>query len=268
MWKLTSEFCPKNAKYAAELSKAVYDDNIVCDAFFEDNDTDTQAAGIVGPGSITIVFRGTESIQDWLQDAKFRKEKFEIPKSTVSNTSVFTRGESTHWNWGRVHRGFLASIDSVWPQIREFLRQKYTGQAIFLCGHSLGAALAQLLAAWLSANGYNVKAVYTFGSPRVGNRKFARMFDQKVRHYRFVNNNDVVTRVPGFLYRHTGVEYYFNAKGFLDVLSFFALWIDRLRGRWYSLKARFRNVFKATDGIEDHMSARYVENVDLIWGRG
>ena len=41
----------------------------------------------------------------------------------------------------------------------------------------------------------NVKALYTYGSPKVGGKLFVWNLDE-LEHYRFVNNNDMVTRVP------------------------------------------------------------------------
>ena len=58
--------------------------------------------------------------------------------------------------------------------------------------HSLGAALATICASRLDAH-----ELYTFGSPRVGNRAFVKeMKNDGIQHYRFVNNNDIVTGVP------------------------------------------------------------------------
>jgi len=49
-------------------------------------------------------------------------------------------------------------------------------------GHSLGGAVATLTAAELSTNtNYNVADVYTYGEPRVGNKKFADWFNKKLK---------------------------------------------------------------------------------------
>ena len=48
--------------------------------------------------------------------------------------------------------------------------------------------------------------LHTFGSPRVGCKRYIR--HAEVRHYRWVHNNDIVTRVPPVWmgYRHCGNE--------------------------------------------------------------
>lgn len=82
-----------------------------------------------------------------------------------------------------------------------------------LTGHSLGGAIATIAAAeWQGER--DVAAVYTFGQPRVGRADFA---DFIRRHYgenifRFVNNRDVVTRVPPWN-EHVGALRRFNADG-------------------------------------------------------
>jgi len=50
----------------------------------------------------------------------------------------------------------------------------------------------------------NPRALYTYGSPRVGNRRYVNYV--QLEAYRWVNNNDIVTRVPpSWLgYRHKG----------------------------------------------------------------
>ena len=46
----------------------------------------------------------------------------------------------------------------------------------------------------LRAEGYPVRATYTYGSPRVGNLDFYNGYTPV--NYRFVNNNDLVPHVP------------------------------------------------------------------------
>lgn len=58
---------------------------------------------------------------------------------------------------------------------------KYADAPIYVTGHSLGGSIAVLTAAELSVDDdYNVATVYTYGKPRVGNKKFASWFNQRL----------------------------------------------------------------------------------------
>ena len=115
-------------------------------------------------------------------------------------------------DWARgakVHRGFKNALDEVWEDLFPYLAAlQRRGCKIWMTGHSLGAALATL-----AADRYGeVQGVYTFGSPRVGNRRFKENYS--IRAYRFVNGNDMVARVPppGF-YVHVGEPRFIDHEG-------------------------------------------------------
>jgi pimeloyl-ACP methyl ester carboxylesterase len=93
---------------------------------------------------------------------------------------------------GHVHRGFAIAIAETWQEIlnRVRLRRVHDAQRLWLTGHSLGGALATLAACRCADAGQTVAMVYTFGSPRVGDRVFAGSY--ALDHQRFENRNDVV----------------------------------------------------------------------------
>ena len=108
---------------------------------------------------------------------------------------------------GRIHKGFKAALDEVWEeQVRPHLDRLDDGHRTFwFTGHSLGGALATLAASRFK----NVNGVYTFGSPVVGDQKFAQSFRVAAKTYRFVNNEDLVAQLPapgsrGLPYEHVG----------------------------------------------------------------
>jgi hypothetical protein len=89
---------------------------------------------------------------------------------------------------GLVHRGFAEALDPILPDLDSALDESH-GRILFT-GHSLGAAMATLLA--------SVKRpdfLYTFGSPRVGDTQFTSTLTG-VSTCRFVDCCDVVTRIP------------------------------------------------------------------------
>lgn len=90
---------------------------------------------------------------------------------------------------------------------------------IWLTGHSMGAAVATVLAYRLLKSGIPVQGLITFGSPRVGNDVFEYFFESAFkedgRHYnmmRFQNDNDGVTRVPHINgWRHVGDPWFITS---------------------------------------------------------
>jgi len=187
-----------------------------------------------------FVFRGTEpdTISDLLTDIKIRKENIGI---------------------GEVHRGFWNAFKNISDEIDEVNCKLDT---IYITGHSLGGALATLCAIHFVFNlGIKPKGIYTFGSPRVGDKEFARNYNMNLKDitYRIVNNCDIVTRIPIRLtgYSHVGQLIYIDSNGKLhidDATSMWATFWDRVEGKledFYHL-----NVL---GGINDHLIEEYIK---------
>src|SRR5919201_371364 len=131
---------------------------------------------------------------------------------------------------GWVHRGFKREVDELWPRLEQALVNNT--RTLWFAGHSLGAAMAAICAGRcrLSYIRSNPRALFTFGSPRVGNRRYVNYVQMEA--YRWANNNDIVARVPpawlGF--RHKGQEIYLNAYGKIRMLTHWQRVKDRWRG--------------------------------------
>jgi triacylglycerol lipase len=156
---------------------------------------------------------------------------------------------------GKVHRGFKREVDNLWPMIETALmNNKYP---VYFAGHSLGGAMAKICASrcLLSHISTNPQQLYTYGSPRVGNRSYVKFVT--LDHYRFVNNNDIVTRVPPVWmgYQHSGHEVYFNRNGDIKQYGYLMKRRDRWRG-FLSELLRWR-----IDHLGDHSIQRYCENL-------
>ena len=157
---------------------------------------------------------------------------------------------------GRVHSGFANACDKVYDEIVEYINSlKLPQNTKLICaGHSLGAAIATIVASRLDAD-----ELYTFGSPRVGNRAFVdEMTKDNIKHYRFVNNNDIVTNVPFTLmgYKHHGELIYINFYGNIREMTSWRRTKDEFRGRWYALLKR-----QPFDGTFDHSIALYYKKL-------
>lgn len=102
---------------------------------------------------------------------------------------------------GNVHRGFKMVLLEAWPEVEQQLNS--LKGPVFYTGHSLGGALA-VLAASLKAP----EAVYTFGSPRIGDCDFINSTKQ-LQIYRVVNRRDIVTGTPPIPWvLHAGESHY------------------------------------------------------------
>ena len=163
------------------------------------------------------------------------------------------KNETLDPDGGHVHSGFQSELDELLGEIKKELDHNENlkiRKDVYITGHSLGGAMATIAAARQSAR---VRELFTFGSPRVGGREFTDYCF--VRHHRFVNNNDIVTRIPPrfLMYRHDGEERYFNCYGQLRNPTGWQRSKDMARGVWYNLKD-----LKVFDSFMDHGIDNYV----------
>lgn len=179
-----------------------------------------------------LAFRGTEPTQ--FSDIKADLKAWKIKSKTG----------------GRVHDGFYDEVEKVWADIKPLIK---SNRPLFICGHSLGGAMATIAASRLEVE---TECLYTFGSPRVGNKKWVA--GVHVKHYRWRNNNDLVPTVPMAImgFKHHGKLMYLNTRGELrNGLNPWQRFKDWCRGHWSAIKNR--NFF---DGVKDHGVNNYVEN--------
>lgn len=147
---------------------------------------------------------------------KFSVLVFRGTQGRVSNWAFNLSTALSPWPaGGYVHRGFKMLLLEAWGAIEQELKNQ--AGPVYYTGHSLGGALAVLAASLLQPT-----AVYTFGSPRMGNSNFVH----STRHipiYRVVNPRDIVASVPpipGIL--HVGEpEYLTSTKDTAPVRSWF-----------------------------------------------
>jgi triacylglycerol lipase len=93
---------------------------------------------------------------------------------------------------GKVYKGFW----DAWDAIALPVLAAAAGQKVTLVGHSLGAAMALMCAAYMTVGGNAPTAVYGFEPPRVGVDLGIRTVLANVPVHLFRNGNDVVPDVP------------------------------------------------------------------------
>ncbi|CAN6273710.1 unnamed protein product [Urochloa humidicola] len=182
----------------------------------------------MGRRDIAIVLRGTATCLEWAENLR---------ASLVPLDGEASDGAEAGAEEPKVARGFLSlyktageKVKSLSEEVMEEVRrlmEKYKGEelSITVVGHSLGAALALLVADEVAATIPDAPpvAVVSFGGPKVGNAAFVDRLGSsgKVNVLRIVNAGDVVTKVPGVAprlphkkeqYQHVGAELRIDSK--------------------------------------------------------
>lgn len=148
----------------------------------------------------------------------------------------------------QVHSGFLSAYDSVRNRIISLIKlsigyfsedglETIPKWQVYVTGHSLGGALATLLALELASSrmakcGVISVTMYNFGSPRVGNRRFAEVYNEKVKDsWRVVNHRDIIPTVPRLMgYCHVAQPVYLAARDWKETLINTELSEDEYQG--------------------------------------
>jgi hypothetical protein len=149
---------------------------------------------ITNDAAALLAFRGTlpptwctrssklffQVLSDWLNDARVE---------LVSGDNLP----------GKVHQGFLVSLNNLWSDIEVWLADlKASGKPLYVTGHSKGGGLSYL-GAYRSAlkAGVAPAGVYTFAAPRVGDTDFAARFNATLNEvWRLEYQDDLVPHLP------------------------------------------------------------------------
>ncbi|KAF4351585.1 hypothetical protein F8388_003238 [Cannabis sativa] len=216
--------------------------------FLDNETTDTEVAIWRDPSRrrLVVAFRGTEQ-------AKWKDLKTDLMVAPTGLNPERIGGDFKQEV--QVHSGFLSAYDSVRIRLFTIIKQAigYSDDQevsfkwhVYITGHSLGGALATLLALELSSSqlakrGAISLTMYNFGSPRVGNKRFADIYNQRgylrVHHsilslfsvllkekvkdsWRVVNHRDIIPTVPRLMgYCHVAQPIYLGAGDLRNALE-------------------------------------------------
>lgn len=177
-----SAFIPVDARDACTLANLAYDavraghqnpQGSVCVGNF------AYVARRRADGSLCIAFQGTNDLQDALCDLR---GSFSVPDGFLGCPAI--------------HPGFWAAVRTLLPSLLKTLDK---ASPVVLTGHSLGAGLAVLAAAYLRSLGYDIRAVYGFGCPRVGGIGFANHYSDlglPEKTSLFIHGRDWIPNLP------------------------------------------------------------------------
>lgn len=176
----------------------------------------------------TIAVRGTSNVENALVDIAFqliKNDDFDI----------------------QLHNGFGVSAKGIYNDIKSKLNKQY---AIRTTGHSLGGAVAVILALYLKNDGYKVERVVTFGQPKVTNVTGSLKLDA-LDLWRVVTPGDLVPLVPPMhmadinnlnIYWHAGRE------------------IILLPGKQYSITSGIESMLRATKFLSEPLSEKNLQH--------
>jgi hypothetical protein len=132
-----------------------------------------------------IIIRGTQTAYEWYNNTAIKYDKY------ISATGN---------KWGITTKGFYSIYIDIREEIKAILEILNKAEHIFIAGHSLGGALATLTIPDLIDSGIDPTKiiVYTFASPRCGDRELAtKLKNSGVKHWRIANTEDIVPTLPG-----------------------------------------------------------------------
>jgi triacylglycerol lipase len=184
---------------------------------------------------------------------------------------------------GRVHQGFSSVLRRTWGKVEDILNE-VGEKPLFLTGHSMGGALAMLTGCRLAKMGRMPAAIYTFGSPRVGDPVFCSGYSLPT--YRIVNRLDLVPEMPmaslrrllpatpGFIkermlnrlqkladrvpcYDHVKTFVYIDRDGVITTNADVEPWHRHAVARAIATRGKSFH-----EGITDHMISNYIKGLE------
>ena len=234
------------------------------------NKTDTQAFVCTWKNDVVIAFRGTENkLSDWWSD---------MNGALVPNTAGV----------GRIHKGFKAAGDSIYKYLVKRINEirdckdgtPPAPSRLFVCGHSLGGALALTIAARSVVDSTlpKIAGVFTYGAPRVGDEEYANAYRQSElgkRTHMWVAQNDPVARVAPFSfdYRHAMQNQYTLSDGAIGMTSLDGLQANQDEQKRFPIVqgaigvfSRLKNAFQNLDAADHSISESYLKQLLMAKG--
>jgi len=168
-------------------------------ATFKNNDTGAKGFIVQDGNDIGIVMGYGKKYADWLPE--FSSATVELANNLGSMFSV--------------NKEFTATFSSIKNVIIELFKSRETPANFEWVGHGAGGAIATLGAFWTSQWPAFSTKLYTFGSPRVGDKRFVDLLNDKVTEcHRVVGEGDLIPGIP--LIDNQG-QWYKHVKGKMAV---------------------------------------------------
>lgn len=186
-----------------------------------------------------IVIRGTSNIDNAIVDIALKLEK-------DKRAGI------------QLHNGFSVAANAIYAKIKPLLKTDYI---INTTGHSMGGAIAVIIAMYMDVDNFNIGQVVTFGQPKITNIAGANKF-QHLNILRIVTPKDLVPLVPPLdpldinnidIYWHLGQEVVLLADNTYAVLE----------GINSMLRAtKFTQETLSENNIQNHLMSQYLDMVN------
>ncbi len=148
---------------------------------------DTQLFYTYNNDKLIVSWRGTASLIDGMTDFSFRPVKSQSCDIKMQCTELVSKG--------KVHYGFWNGYSLLGEKFKDEIikiNDFALDKQLFICGHSLGGALALIHAIEMRKSS---PLLYTYGMPRTFTRDAVTQLTDII-HYRHVNDTDPVPGVP------------------------------------------------------------------------
>jgi hypothetical protein len=148
------------------------------------------------PKTVRIAEQGTAKVRYFLE----RDESAKVQHLTIRGTAnkrnlkedMESRVRVDPSSGLPVHKGFEADARAVYADVKPHLQKGYGTR---IAGHSLGGAVASLVAIYAIADGYRVEKIVTFGQPRFTTQQGVAKLDF-LPLMRVVDENDIIPMLP------------------------------------------------------------------------
>ncbi|MBL7976361.1 MAG: RICIN domain-containing protein [Candidatus Kapabacteria bacterium] len=158
-----------------------------------------EAMCIATSKEIIIVFRGTDRLVN-TDPGPLGDLIYDWGEWIVTDANVLPLVSPNEGIAGKLHKGMKQSVDLIDDAVIRFVTDNGGAtKPVWLTGHSLGGAEAQIMAGTLKKKGMNVKGVYLYNSPHPGDPTYASALNTLVGRdniQRFEYLDDPIAMLP------------------------------------------------------------------------
>ena len=130
-------------------------------------------------------FSGTMYLSEWANDFDFTQTN---PVDITGDNNILVH-EKDYIMYNTLRNDFISSVNKI----------KDNNTILVVTGHSLGGVLATICFFDIISNNVitkELRTLYTFGAPRVGNVAFTNIINNEKNQFRVVNTEDIITNIP------------------------------------------------------------------------